>query len=117
MNQPSLFHNGSYGETTVKPTPREVGEQEAKKCAANAESRGWDREGATAFVLTYLGTHGATLGETIVAAAMESFPTHDARAYGAIFSKLSRQGKIRKVSYATRTKGHGAPGIVWEAVE
>ena len=111
--QGNLFHGqNAYGDIT----PREIGEQQAQQCAAAAERKGWSKEDATAFVLDYLGAHWATLGETVVAAAMVAYPAHTAKAYGVVFSGLSRAGKIRCVGHERRANGHGAPGPVWELV-
>ena len=111
--QGNLFNGqNAYGDIT----PREIGEQQAQQCSAAAERKGWSKEDATAFVLAYLATHGATLGETVVAAAMVEHTAHKAKAYGVVFSGLARAGKIRCVGFAPRANGRGAPGPVWELV-
>ena len=99
--------------------PRE-GQVLAERCARHAEAEGWDREGATDFVVAYLDRHGPTSGEVVVIAATEAgYRPHDGRAYGAIFGQLSRRGVIRKAGYTERVHhGHGAPGaVIWQLAE
>ena len=99
--------------------PTLTGQVLAEKCADHAEADGWDRDGATLFVLGYLADHGPTSGEVIVAEAIKRYRPHDGRAYGAIFGTLSRRGIIVKAGYVNRVlNGHGAPGaVVWQLAE
>jgi hypothetical protein len=99
--------------------PRPAGQVLAEMCADKAEAEGWDRDGATRFVLGYLAEHGPTSGEVLVAAASKSYRPHDGRAYGAILGGLSRRGFIRKAGMGKRVlKGHGADGaVIWALAE
>jgi hypothetical protein len=106
MTQPTLFDD--------LDSPAEIGRREAERCADAAERRGWDGAAATAFVLAYLAEHGPTPGEVLVTEASRDNPPHDGRAFGAVFGRLSRAGRIVKHGFTTRRKGHGtAGGIIW----
>lgn len=96
---------------------RAVGERMANLCTYKAEREGFDAEGARTFILGWLARHGKMRGEQLTDAAIEhGFHAHDARAYGSVFSTLSRRGLIRCVGYCERVKGHGtAGGRLWEA--
>jgi hypothetical protein len=97
---------------------REQGETAAVACAAAAEKKGWDLVGAKNYILGYLIKFGRQSGEQLVNAAREAgFIPHDDRAFGPVFSGLSRKGLIRCVGYGCREKGNGTAGArVWEAV-
>ena len=73
-------------------------------------------EQAQQFVLDYLKMHGATSGEDITNACVASgIVPHDERAFGAVFMRLSKQGKICKVGTCQRVKGHGTSGgNIWD---
>ena len=58
-----------------------------------------------------------TLGEDVVTACAAVHPAHDLRAFGRVFARLARAGKIRPAGFARRKRGHGSPGIVWAAAE
>lgn len=83
-----------------------------------AEKRDPDfAEKAKAAILRHLRDHGACSGEVLTDIAQAyGARCDDARAFGAVFQGLARQGLIRKVGYKARTKGHGAPGPVWSLV-
>lgn len=70
---------------------------------------------AAAFVLRFLGEHGASSGEVITNACKAAgIVPHDDRAFGPVYMGLSRRKAIVKVGVAIRTKGHGtAGGNVW----
>lgn len=95
---------------------RSKGETEAGRCAAAAEKRGWDRDGAASFMLDFLKRQGPTSGEMLVNQAKAAgFVPHDDRAYGAVFQSLVRKGLIRCTGYGVRLKGHGTGGSrTWE---
>ena len=74
-------------------------------------------EKAKAAILRHLRDHGACSGEVLTDIAQAYGARCDgAQAFGAVFQGLARQGLIRKVGYAPRAKGHGAPGPVWSPV-
>lgn len=56
-------------------------------------------------------------GEVLVTAAKNAgHVPHDDRAFGSVFSSLSRQGRIKTVGFCLRKRGHGtAGGRIWEA--
>ena len=64
MTQPTLFGPvDTYGGITEA---REAGDRAAEACAAKAKDVGWDRAGASAFILAYLEANGPTPGEVLV---------------------------------------------------
>lgn len=73
-------------------------------------------EAAAGFIWGYLLAHGQATSEQLVDVAIAAgFVPHDARAFGPVFLRLSRQGRIRKVGTAPRAKGHGCSGgNVWD---
>lgn len=98
--------------TIEMPAARMEGERLANLAADKAER---DEEGFTeiarAFVLQYLGQHGASSGEVITdAAKVAGIRPHDDRAFGAIYAWLSRQNRITAVGWCQRAKGHGTGG-------
>jgi DNA-binding transcriptional ArsR family regulator len=96
----------------------QTGQMQMTLCLEAAERRGFDSEGARAFILSWLRRHGPMSGEDLTDAAMEhGFVPKDGRAFGGIFRSLSRDGLIRCVALCLRSKGHGtAGGRIWEAV-
>jgi hypothetical protein len=70
---------------------------------------------ASAFVVDYLSAHGAASGEAITNACRAAgIVPHDDRAFGPVYQRLARSGRILKCGYCPRTKGHGTSGgIVW----
>ena len=109
MSQPTLFDdlNAAFAQ----------GVESAERCQDAAESRGWDAEGAASFIVAYLAEHGPTAGEVLVTEASKRFTPHDARAFGGVFLRLSRRGRIRKCGSVLRRKGHGTSGgNVWTLV-
>jgi hypothetical protein len=98
---------------------RAVGEEAAQACADKAERvADFDTEGAGRFILGWLARYGQMSGEQLVNAAQEhGHRPHDARAFGSVFSTLSRKNLIRCVGYCEREKGHGtAGGRLWGLV-
>lgn len=93
-------------------TARACGDAAAQACLAKAEGR---NPGFTllacAFVLTYLTKNGPSPGEDIVAAgAAAGITSHDARAWGSIFGRMSNK-QIRCIrSDLPRKHGHGTSG-------
>ena len=81
---------------------------------ANAGADFTDR--ACVFVLDYLTAHGPTSGEVITDACKAAgIVPHDDRAFGPVYMRLVRSGRIAHHSYARRTKGHGTGGAnVWQ---
>lgn len=74
---------------------------------------------AGAFVLRYLGVHGATSGEDITDACKAAgIVPHNDRAFGPVFMALSRKNFIEKCGTAARRKGHGTSGAtIWRLYE
>ena len=73
-------------------------------------------ERAADFVLRYLASHGPTPGEQITnACKAEGVRPHDDRAFGSVYMRLARQGRIVKVGTCRRERGHGtAGGHIWD---
>ena len=91
---------------------RAEGSRMADLALDKAEKQGFDTEGAGKFVLGWLARHGQQSGEQLVDAAMQhGFRPKEARAFGAVFSTLSRRGQIRCVGFCMREKGHGTAGV------
>ena len=98
--------------------PRAAGALAEQACADKARRQtDFDVEAARNLVLHWLRGHSQTSGESLVNLLKEwGFEAHDDRAYGAVFSALSRRKLIRCVGYCARAKGHGtAGGRIWEA--
>lgn len=95
---------------------RAAGEQAAQACTDKAEIvNGFDTHGARRRVLELLAQLGPMSGEHLVERLKkEGFRGHDDRCFGTVFGGLSKQSKIRVVSYCPRKRGHGtAGGRVW----
>lgn len=73
------------------------------------------RRDARAFVLRFLGQVDEATGEAITDACWAAGITaHTAKAMGPVYAGLARDGLIRRVGFAARTKGHGSAGAsVW----
>lgn len=97
-----------------------LGQEGMELAAARAERAdpGF-RHRAQAFVLTYLRKHGKTKGEALVNECKKAgMVPPDDRAFGTVFSGLSRAGLIACAGFCLRTKGHStAGGRVWKAVK
>lgn len=112
--QPTLFDP----EDDSLDHARELGRAQAAKCEANAVSQGWDSAGATEFILAFLREHGPTSGEVLVSEATKRYRPHDGRAFGPVFMRLKKAGRIVRCGTAPRTKGHGTAGaIIWKLME
>jgi hypothetical protein len=76
-------------------------------------------ERAADFVVDYLTEHGASPGEAVTDACKAAgIVPHDDRAFGPVYMRLSRAGRIVKVGTCPRTKGHyTAGGNVWAMVD
>lgn len=95
-----------------------VGERMAQACEEKAERvADFDGAGAGRFIVGWLRRYGPTSGEALVNAAIEhGFRPHDQRAYGGVFSRLSKAKEIRAVGYCLREKGHATGGgRIWSA--
>lgn len=98
------------------------GETAMQACTRKAEGLGFNTESARSFVLNFLNEFGPSWGEDMVTAAegvgRSDLTVHDARAWGAVFSSLSRRGRIRCVEIGMRTKGNGTAGArKWAIVQ
>lgn len=73
-------------------------------------------ENAQRFILEYLLQHGESSGETLTNACLKAgIKPHDDRAFGPVYMKLSRAGRIEKAGMCVRKKGHGtAGGNIWK---
>ncbi len=88
------------------------GERLAALCAAKASRvTDFNAEDAGRFILSQLVRHGDMSGEALTdAAKAHGFRPHSDKAFGAVFSRLSRRGLIRTVGFCLRAKGHGTAG-------
>lgn len=71
---------------------------------------------ACVFVLSYLAASpGPVSGETLTLACKATgIVPHDDRAFGAVYMRLSRTGKIHRAGAVRRERGHGTSGgILW----
>jgi hypothetical protein len=95
---------------------RQAGETAAVACHDKAVSiQPTFSEVAETVILAHLRANGDTAGEVLtdIAVAHGARP-HDQRAFGAVFSRMSRRGLIRTVGFCMREKGHGtAGGRIW----
>ena len=101
------------------PTPREIGQERAQAAEDKAVMElAFDPAKAAQDALAWLQEGGQASGEEIVDYLKSlGHKPHDDRAFGAIFSRLSRAGSISFVGYAVRKKGHATAGArVWKAV-
>jgi hypothetical protein len=99
-----------------------AGEAGVQRCADKAESLGFSTDAARVFVLAWLAEYGPSWGEDIVDAAKATIRTdlsaHSEKAWGAVFSVLSRTHRIRCIEYGLRRKGHGTAGARrWSLVQ
>jgi hypothetical protein len=97
-----------------------AGRAAAAACTAKAEQvTAFDAALARAAVLELLADGQARSGEALVDHCQRlGLVPHDARAFGAVFGKLRRDGLIEVVGYVERAKGHGtAGGRLWRAVK
>ncbi len=98
------------------PVARAIGDQGMQRAADRAEpdEPGFSKR-AQAFVLRYLAEQGSASGEDITDACKAAGiqPAED-RAFGSVYSTLSRRKLIVCVGFCARAKGHGtAGGRVW----
>jgi hypothetical protein len=119
MMQQALDFSGNTPQSAydrLMSEPRKVGERMANKaaqrCAPDFVAR------ASKFVTDYLAMRGQAPGEIVVDLAKQAgIVATDDRAFGVVFSGLSRNGVIRCVGYCERRKGHGtAGGRIWAIV-
>jgi hypothetical protein len=76
-------------------------------------------EAAAAHILKRLAEWGEMSGEhlTTTCKAQGIIP-HDDRAFGPVYLRLARQGKIKPVGTCTRVRGHGTSGgRIWALTE
>jgi hypothetical protein len=73
---------------------------------------------AQIFVIRFLADCGASSGEAITNACKKAgICPHDDRAFGPVYLKLVREGRIIKVGTAKRLKGHYTAGAnIWDLV-
>lgn len=90
-------------------------EQRDAAVAQVAESAGSSfMSKAAEFVIEHLG-RGPSAGEDITDACKAAgIVPHDDRAFGAVYLKLQRAGKIEKCGMVARRRGHGTSGgSIW----
>lgn len=101
-------------------TPRDKGKRLGELCTDKAEeTTSFDRTQAAEWILDYLRAVGQPVsGEVLVNYCIASgLVPHDARAFGSIFQRLARAGKIESVGTCARQKGHGTAGaLLWKVV-
>lgn len=98
---------------------REAGETAATACLARAQRSDPEFSAkAAAAILAHLRAVGQASGEVLVDVAIaHGARCADSRAFGPIFSSLSRKNLIRTDGFCMRTKGHGtAGGRLWVLV-
>lgn len=97
-----------------------AGHAAAEACEAKAErTTRYSRTVAAAAVLELLADGQARSGEQLVDHCQRlGIVPHDARAFGAVFGKLKRDGLIEEAGFVARSKGHGtAGGRLWRATK
>jgi hypothetical protein len=101
---------------TIDFDAHEAGISAANACEKKARKVDpeFSEKAATA-ILAHLRTVGQASGEVLTDVAIaHGARAHDARAFGAVFSRLSRKGLIRTIGFCMRSKGHGtAGGRIW----
>jgi hypothetical protein len=98
--------------------PAAAGHAAAAACTAKAErTTAFDAGRARAAVLDLLADGQARSGEQLVDHCQRlGIVPHDARAFGAVFGKLKRDGLIEEAGFVPRSKGHGTSGgRLWKA--
>jgi hypothetical protein len=79
----------------------------------------FDPQAAGVTLIEHLRAHGNTPGEQLVMACRAAgHRPHDDRAFGGVFQRLRRQGRIESVATIARRRGKGADGghvyrLVW----
>lgn len=112
----ALPARGPHHATAGAGSSRERGERMGNLALARAERVQDDfRERAQSFVLEYLRRYGATSGELVTSMAIASgINPPDERAFGPIFSALSRRKQIVTVGWCLRRKGNcTGGGRIW----
>jgi hypothetical protein len=106
-------------QTTLDFDAREAGESAANACTDKAlRADPTFTAKAQEAILAHLRVVGQASGEVLtdVAIAHGARP-HDQRAFGSVFSGLSKKHLIRTVGFCMREKGHGtAGGRIWGLV-
>ncbi len=74
-------------------------------------------ESAAACALDYLRKHGPASSEALTDACKDmGHVPHDDRAFGAVYQRLSREGRIKRHGICQRRKGHSTSGgNIWAA--
>jgi len=76
-------------------------------------------ESACAYILAYLHEHGQTSGEDLTEACLKAgIIPHDLRAFGPVYQRLSKHGRIEKCGSVQRARGHmTSGGHVWRLIQ
>ena len=102
---------------TAEAPPRTAGGEAAAACAEKAERvAGFHTAAAKTAILDALRTSRLAIsGEELTDHCMRNgIVPHDARAFGAVFQSLARDGLIETVGFCPRAKGHWtAGGRLW----
>lgn len=123
-DQGSLFETAFNGDTvprstaTLLPTPAEADASRdagIERAASGRKVPADFVEQATAFVLAYLADHGPTSGEVVTAACVAAgIDPGELRAFGQVYLRLSKAGKIVVVGSCKRMRGNGCNGAsIW----
>ena len=98
---------------------RTAGEQAGQMCLAftEAEDSTFSERAARHILLSLRHLQRAT-GEALTdLCKRDGLVPHDDRAFGPIYARLSKDGRIRRAGWAPRIKGHGTGGAtIWELV-
>lgn len=98
---------------------RALGDYGIATSVNNAVKKGFSVAAASLVILEHLRKYGRTPGEDLVLVAKSAgHVPHDDRAFGSVFSSLSRKKEIYCVDYCNRRRGHGtAGGRIWRICE
>lgn len=105
--------------TTEDATLFDYAQERDRVLAQVAENAGETFQSAAKdFVLRYLEgrENQSAPGEEITDACKREgiVPPRDDRAFGPVYQSLAREGRIKRMGYCLRKKGHGtAGGIIW----
>lgn len=106
-----------YGPLFSQPKPAATGAAAGEACLAKAERvAAFDSAAARGAILELLADGVARSGEQLVNHCEQlGMVPHDARAFGPVLSRLSRDGLIHTVGFVAREKGRGtAGGRLWQ---
>lgn len=95
----------------MQPNLYDLMERDAAMAQVEANAGVEFAEAAAGFITNFLECVEQATGERLTDACKQrGIVPHDDRAFGPVFMRLLRQGKIVRVGYCQRTKGHGTAG-------